>query len=91
MVAQLAEKGEAVLAGAGNLTITREMVSFTKAVKKETEETFYPSVIEPSFGIGRIVYVVLQHTFYSRADDEAAAVDAAAAAGDSKKSKTRRV
>ena len=80
--AELAANGEALLAGADNAKITRVMVSFTKVVKKIEEESFYPSVVEPSFGIGRIVYAVLEHSFYSRADEaeEAAAPAAAAAA-----------
>ena len=30
---------------------------------------FTPSVIEPSFGIGRILYCMFEHTFYARPDD----------------------
>lgn len=29
-----------------------------------------PSVIEPSFGIGRILYAILEHNFYIREGDE---------------------
>jgi len=29
-----------------------------------------PSVIEPSFGIGRILYCLLEHSFYTRKSDE---------------------
>lgn len=89
--AELAANGEALLAGADNAKITRVMVSFTKVVKKIEEESFYPSVVEPSFGIGRIVYAVLEHSFYSRADEaeEAAAPAAAAAAADDKKKKKK--
>jgi len=31
---------------------------------------FTPAVIEPSFGIGRILYCVFEHCFYSREGDE---------------------
>ena len=34
------------------------------------ERRFTPGVIEPSFGIGRVVYALLEHTFAVRADDE---------------------
>jgi glycyl-tRNA synthetase (class II) len=34
--------------------------------------TFTPAVIEPSFGIGRIMYCMFEHSFYTR---EAAAGD----------------
>ena len=29
----------------------------------------YPHVIEPSFGIGRIMYTILEHNFKTRKDD----------------------
>jgi glycyl-tRNA synthetase len=34
------------------------------------EVKYIPSVIEPSFGIGRIVYCIFEHCFRVRADDE---------------------
>ncbi len=34
------------------------------------ESKFTPSVIEPSFGIGRILYSLLEHSFYQRDGDE---------------------
>jgi len=36
---------------------------------KVMEEKFIPNVIEPSFGIGRIIYCVLEHCFAVRAND----------------------
>ena len=33
------------------------------------EEKYIPSVIEPSFGIGRIVYCIFEHCFKIRADN----------------------
>jgi len=33
-------------------------------------EEFVPSVIEPSFGIGRIMYSVFEHRFRVRSGDE---------------------
>ena len=32
--------------------------------------TFIPSVIEPSFGVGRIMYCMFEHAFYHREGDE---------------------
>jgi len=43
--------------------LTPEMVKITKDTRTEHVEKFYPNVIEPSFGIGRILYAVLEHTF----------------------------
>ena len=44
----------------------KEMVTFKKTVKKIHEEKFVPSVIEPSFGVGRLLYAILEHSFYVR-------------------------
>ena len=33
-------------------------------------EEFVPSVIEPSFGIGRIMYAIFEHNFHVREGDE---------------------
>ena len=46
------------------------MVSWTRTKKKVHEVKFTPSVIEPSFGIGRILYSLLEHSFYIRESDE---------------------
>ena len=35
------------------------------------EEKYIPSVIEPSFGIGRVVYCIFEHCFKIRQGDEA--------------------
>lgn len=42
---------------------------------KHNEKTLHveevvPSVIEPSFGIGRVLYTVLEHCFRQRENDE---------------------
>jgi glycyl-tRNA synthetase len=50
--------------------ITKEMVSWAKVSKKVFEIKFTPSVIEPSFGMGRILYSLLEHSFYHRQGDE---------------------
>ncbi|XAR48248.1 Glycine--tRNA ligase [Bertholletia excelsa] len=46
--------------------IKENMVSISKEKKKEHQRVFTPSVIEPSFGIGRIIYCLFEHTFYKR-------------------------
>mmetsp|Transcript_14981 Transcript_14981/g.21200 ORF Transcript_14981/g.21200 Transcript_14981/m.21200 type:complete len:709 (+) Transcript_14981:111-2237(+) len=50
--------------------ITKEMVTWTKTKKKVHEIKFTPSVIEPSFGMGRILYSLLEHSFGQREADE---------------------
>ena len=39
-----------------------------KTVKKTTEQ-YIPSVIEPSFGIDRILVSIFEHTYYSREEN----------------------
>eukprot|EP00898_Chlorokybus_atmophyticus_P006191 jgi/Chlat1/6573/Chrsp45S05938 len=53
-----------------SFTLQKDMVRIEK--KKETQQgrTFTPSVIEPSFGIGRIIYCLYEHSFYTREGDE---------------------
>jgi glycyl-tRNA synthetase len=48
--------------------VTYEMYTVTKSVVTVTNRTFIPCVIEPSFGIGRIMTAVLEHSFYLRED-----------------------
>mmetsp|Transcript_5064 Transcript_5064/g.14692 ORF Transcript_5064/g.14692 Transcript_5064/m.14692 type:complete len:711 (-) Transcript_5064:177-2309(-) len=50
--------------------VTKEMVSWEQTTKKVHEAKFTPSVIEPSFGMGRILYSLLEHCFYIRENDE---------------------
>lgn len=41
---------------------------------KISGENITPGVIEPSFGIGRIIYAILEHAFAIRGEDEQRAV-----------------
>lgn len=49
-----------------DLPITNEHVQFIRESKIVHEEKYVPHVIEPSFGIGRIVYCVMEHCFKVR-------------------------
>lgn len=51
-------------------TITPDMVTFKPTLKKIHEEKFVPSVVEPSFGVGRLIYSILEHSFYVREGEE---------------------
>jgi glycyl-tRNA synthetase len=46
--------------------ITKDMVSFKVETTKLAGENFYPSVVEPSFGIGRLLYCLWEHVLYVR-------------------------
>ncbi|XP_020254413.1 glycine--tRNA ligase, mitochondrial 1 [Asparagus officinalis] len=48
------------------VSIKKNMVSISLEKKKEHQRVFTPSVIEPSFGIGRIIYCLYEHCFYTR-------------------------
>ncbi|XP_038984319.1 glycine--tRNA ligase, mitochondrial 1-like [Phoenix dactylifera] len=54
-----------------SVLMKKNMVSISMERKKEHQRVFTPSVIEPSFGIGRIIYCLLEHSFYtSKSEDE---------------------
>ncbi|XP_026323718.1 glycine--tRNA ligase [Hyposmocoma kahamanoa] len=54
----------------GEFKLTPDLVSVKKSQKTIHVEEIIPSVIEPSFGIGRILYSVLEHNFKMREGDE---------------------
>ncbi|KAG6516905.1 glycine--tRNA ligase, mitochondrial 1-like [Zingiber officinale] len=76
MKATLESKGEMdfhICTIGKTVSITKKMVSISMEKKKEHQRVFTPSVIEPSFGIGRIIYCLFEHSFYTRpskAEDE---------------------
>ncbi|KAL8459413.1 hypothetical protein ACS0TY_036777 [Phlomoides rotata] len=53
-----------------DVTIKMNMLSISKEKKKEHQRVFTPSVIEPSFGIGRIIYCLYEHSFKMRASKD---------------------
>jgi len=54
-----------------NVAISKDMVSVKKYQKTFHVEEFIPSVVEPSFGVGRIMYALFEHNFKVREGDEA--------------------
>ncbi|XP_020875112.1 glycine--tRNA ligase, mitochondrial 1 [Arabidopsis lyrata subsp. lyrata] len=67
--ATLESKGEAefeVCTLGKNVTIKKNMVSISKKRTEVRKRFFTPSVIEPSFGIGRIMYCLYEHCFSTR-------------------------
>ncbi|KAF5339584.1 hypothetical protein D9611_011412 [Ephemerocybe angulata] len=49
--------------------LTPEVVTIERKVFKQSIREFTPNVIEPSFGLGRILYTLLEHSFWSRESD----------------------
>jgi glycyl-tRNA synthetase len=66
--AKLTADGSASLeiGGGKSVTISKDMVSFSIDTRRVSERKYTPNVIEPSFGIGRILTGILEHTFYVR-------------------------
>ncbi|KAF8504498.1 glycyl-tRNA synthetase [Russula emetica] len=52
-----------------DLTLTRETITIERKTFKQSIREFTPNVIEPSFGLGRILYVLLEHNFWAREQD----------------------
>lgn len=50
-------------------TLTPDLVKVELKTIRESVREFTPNVIEPSFGIGRIFYSLLEHSMWSRSED----------------------
>lgn len=64
---QLQQNSVATLKG---FEIESSMVEIKSEKKNVHEIKYTPSVIEPSFGIGRVIYAILEHSFDQRDNDE---------------------
>lgn len=51
------------------IELDETFVKIGKVTRTEHIREFTPNVIEPSFGIGRIIYSVFEHQFWSRPED----------------------
>ncbi|XP_076754339.1 glycine--tRNA ligase [Xylocopa sonorina] len=72
METALNENGETELILSNDVVvkITKDMIQVKRYQKTVHVEEIIPSVIEPSFGIGRIMYAVFEHNFKAREGDE---------------------
>lgn len=50
--------------------VDSNMITIKRKEEKLFERKFVPSVIEPSFGLGRIIYALLEHSYQCRENDE---------------------
>lgn len=64
--AQSANSDEIEVAG---FKLKKDMIKFQSKLVKMHTVSFVPSVIEPSFGIGRLIYSLLEHNFKFRDND----------------------
>ncbi|KAF3923599.1 hypothetical protein ABW21_db0202477 [Orbilia brochopaga] len=65
---------EVLVEGVGNLYIGKDLIGVEKVKRTESTITlvareYTPNVIEPSFGIGRILYSLMEHVFWTREED----------------------
>ncbi|KAK9438240.1 glycyl-tRNA synthetase [Metarhizium brunneum] len=74
---ELAEEGVVTIPtdelanGANSVELTSDVCSIKQTTRVETTREYTPNVIEPSFGIGRILYSILEHVYWSRPQDVA--------------------
>ncbi|XP_046395890.1 glycine--tRNA ligase [Ischnura elegans] len=67
----MAEKGSYIFSANGSdYELTKDMVSVKRYQKTLHVEEIVPSVVEPSFGVGRVMYALFEHNFRTREDDE---------------------
>ncbi|KAF4610302.1 hypothetical protein D9613_010472 [Agrocybe pediades] len=55
--------------GAKQWELTPEVLTVELKTLKQSIREYTPNVIEPSFGLGRILYTLLEHSFWSREQD----------------------
>lgn len=70
---ELADNGKIVLdvegIAGGKATIDKDSVAIEFRKRVENTREYTPNVIEPSFGIGRILYSLIEHNFWTRGSD----------------------
>merc|ERR550517_1278588 len=50
--------------------LTKNMLKIVEKKKMTHTMSFIPSVVEPSFGVGRVLYSLLEHAYWERPDNE---------------------
>lgn len=65
-------KIEIDVAGVGNgkVQISKDLINIEKRTRTEHVREYVPNVVEPAFGIGRILYSVMEHVYWSRPGSE---------------------
>lgn len=48
------------------VTLDKDIINIEKRTRIENTREYTPNVIEPSFGIGRILYALIEHSFWTR-------------------------
>ncbi|TVY45070.1 putative glycine--tRNA ligase [Lachnellula subtilissima] len=58
----------------GKAELGKALIQIVRRTRVENTREYTPNVIEPSFGIGRIFYCLLEHVYWHRPGDEARGV-----------------
>lgn len=58
----------------GKVELEKDLIKIEKRTRTENVREYTPNVIEPSFGIGRMLYCLIEHIYWSRPGDEARGV-----------------
>ena len=58
----------------GKVDLDKDLIKIEKRTRVEHVREYTPNVIEPSFGIGRILYSLMEHVYWSRPEDDARGV-----------------
>lgn len=56
--------------GDGKVEIGKDLIDIVKRTRIEHVREYTPNVIEPAFGIGRILYALIEHVYWSREGSE---------------------
>ena len=76
----LREKGKIDVAvegvGNGSVEVDKELIKIEKRTRIEHTREYIPNVIEPAFGIGRILYTLIEHVYWVREGSEERSVSA---------------
>lgn len=60
--------------GTTTVELSRELCSIKRVTRVESLREYIPNVVEPTFGIGRILYCLLEHVYWHRPQDIARGV-----------------
>jgi glycyl-tRNA synthetase len=54
----------------GKVEISKDLITIERRTRVENTREYTPNVIEPSFGIGRILYALIEHNYWTRGVEE---------------------
>lgn len=66
---ELSQGSATISADEKQIALTPELLTIERKTFKQSIREFVPNVIEPSFGFGRILYSLLEHSFWCREQD----------------------